>query len=242
LTPTGSPSILSRFFPTGIPYGVAFVVEYEPDSVWYESSLTIGAQSLKEVDTAYHCFDHPPTQIRDALTKLGVNCPEKEKDGMLNIIDSYTTQLGIAAPEGPRDSVLRRSLKISDWSIAFAQELKESRRSVDIRDHVHIDDNFSVLVRYNDEKSVVEWVRTRALPQTRAHEELWFIGLAIGIASDSFYRNLELVCDGIFDFKSEEKQGQLEQYLRLRSMRGKAFDSSWQKLQVSEHGEVTFAQ
>jgi KaiC/GvpD/RAD55 family RecA-like ATPase len=220
---------------------VALLVEYEPDSIWYETSLTIAAQALKEeVKTEYHTFLRAPAQIRESLTKLGVNLAEKERDEMLTVIDSYTAQIGIGAPEGPKESVVRRTLKISDWSIAVGQDMKRVRDVGEIEEHLHIDDSLSVLLQYNDEKSVVDWVRTRALPQTRSHKELWFLSLATRIASESFYRQLELLCDGILDFKSEEKEGELAHYLRLRAMRGKPFDSRWRKLQVSQHGEVTF--
>jgi hypothetical protein len=43
---------------------------------------------------------------------------EKEKDGVLEVIDSYTTQIGVGVPEAAQDF---RRLKISDRSIAFAQ-------------------------------------------------------------------------------------------------------------------------
>lgn len=222
---------------------MAFLVEYEPDSIWYETSLTIAAHGLREVKTEYHTFDHAPTQIRESLAKLGVNVGEKERDGMLSVVDSYTAQIGISAPEGPKDSVIRQSLRIADWSLAVAQDMKgTARMELEHEEHLHIDDSFSVLLRYNEEKSIVDWVRTRGLPQNRINKELWFLPLATRIASDSFYRQLELVCDGILDFKSEEEEGQLAHYLRIRGMRGKSFDSRWRKLQVSERGEVTFVE
>lgn len=239
MTPPESNSILKRLFPSGTSYGAVFLVEYDPDSIWYETSLTIAAQGLEEVKTDFHTFDHAPSQIRESLTRLGVNVTEKERDGMLNVVDSYTTQIGISAPEGPKDSVIQQSLRIADWSIATVQDMKDTAHLEHVEEHLHIDDNFSVLLRYNEEKSIVDWVRTRGLPQSRSHKELWFLSLATRIASDSFYRQFELVCDGILDFKNEEEQGQLAHYLRVRAMRGKSFDSRWRKLQVSDRGEVT---
>ena len=251
VTPTES-SILNRLFPSGIPYGVGLLVEYAPDSLWYETSLTIAAQALKQVETEYHTFDHPPGHIREALTKLGADVAEKEKDGALYIVDSYTTQLGIGVPEGPSESVIRRSLKIADWSIAFAHDMKAAtqlknadRINVDtpMHEHVHIDDNLSALLRYNDERSIIEWVRTRALPDARNRKQLNFLGVPTGIAADFFYKQLELACDGILDFKSEEREGQLQHYVRVRTLRGKSVDSRWQGIRIlANNGEVTFIQ
>ncbi len=40
------------------------------------------------------------------------------------------------------------------------------------------------------------------------------------------------------DFKTEEKEGKMENSLRIRVMRGKRFDSRWHQLQLHDNGEV----
>lgn len=231
-----SASILEQFFPGAIPYGMTFLVEYAPDSIWYETSLTMAAQTSEAVETHYHTFDHAPSNVKEALTRQGVNVEEREKKDTLRVLDSYTPQIGIGLSEVPKDEAFRLGLKISDWSIASVRLMKDTTQR--LHEHVHIDDDVSVFLRYNDERSVVEWVRTRALPDARNRKQLWFLAVPTGIASDSFYKQLELVCDGIIDFKRDEKAGEIKHSVRIRTVRGRKHDLRWHRLELEESGGV----
>jgi KaiC/GvpD/RAD55 family RecA-like ATPase len=104
---------------------------------------------------------------------------------------------------------------------------------------LHIDDNASVFLQYNDERTFVDVWRTRNLPQTRAAEAICLYALVAGIGSSAFYRQLESLSDGIVDFKSPEAGGQVEHLMRVRTMRGKTYDSRWRHLRLMENGAVT---
>lgn len=216
------------------------LVEFEPRSIWYEASLTIAAQALRNgVRTSYHTFQHIPNEIRKALTRLGLNAKELEEASLLHITDSYTIQTGIGVPETP-DIVETHSLKLSDWSISDAKALKSGIPDEDKRG-MHIDDNISVLLQYNQEREFIDYYRTRLIPYFRAYERLVFHSILTGAASDSFYRKLESLCDGIIEFRSEERGGQIGQYVRVSAMRGRSHDSRWRQLLLLENGEVALA-
>ena len=94
----------------------------------------------------------------------------------------------------------------------------------------------------NDEKTFVKFWRLGPLPYgIRARECPHFLGFVKGLASDAFYTQFESVCDGIIDLKAQEEGGQVEQYIRIRMLRGKTFDSRWHRIQLSSTGEVEFA-
>lgn len=228
-------AVLRHSIPVGIEYGANLLVEFTPDSIWYETSFTIAAGALREgLKTQYHTFQRSPDEVRENLTKLDLNVKKLEEDGILRILDSYTTQLGLrGADETGR-------LKLSDISISQSQTLKAGYAE-DQKGWLHIDDNLSVFNRYNSENTIVDWVRTRAIPDTKASGGLWIYSLLTGVASDSFYRQCESLSDGIIDFESKEREGRMEQLVRVRLLRGKPFDSRWRKIRLLETGEVAMS-
>jgi hypothetical protein len=93
-------AILKRPIPSGFEYGAMLLVEFEPHSPWYEAAFTISTQALRDgLRTDYHSFQHPPNDVRQALSRMGVNVRKMEESGMLTIIDSYTIQTGSGVPE-----------------------------------------------------------------------------------------------------------------------------------------------
>ena len=245
---TGLPDILevpllSEMMPEGFVYGRNYLVEFDPHSLWYEASLTIASHSLKRgVRTDYHTFTHIPSEIRDALTRLGLNVKKLEDNGTLRIVDSFTFTT-LLQREKPAKSTLiqtmEKSLSLKDWERDDAELLKEAAPEGEKR-RLHIDDDTSTIVSYNDEKSFIDHWRTNAIPSARIFEWSMLHSTVTGAHSENFYRQFESLCDGIIDFKSREGNETIEQYARIRTMRGKAQDSRWRRLQLMDNGEVTF--
>jgi len=226
----------------GFEYSQLLLVVYEPDSLWYDTSLTIAAQAVKNgIRVEYHSYEHVPGKIREVLKALGLDVKKLEDEDRLRILDSYTIQTGLGAPEKPSKSkVPTQPLKLSDSSIEFTQQLKAGIREAD-KKWLHIDDNWGVMLQYNDEKTILNFSRTRMPLWVNARETTFIIALMTGIASEAFYKQYAAVYDGIIDFKSEEENGQIEHFFRLRLMRGKKYDSRWHMLKILDNGEVRLA-
>jgi KaiC/GvpD/RAD55 family RecA-like ATPase len=60
-----------------------------------------------------------------------------------------------------------------------------------------------------------------------------------GTVSENFRAQFETINDGIIDFKRQDREGEVEQLIRVRRIRGKKFESRWQRLNISETNEVT---
>ena len=234
--------ILSRIAPGGFKYGQLLLVFYEPDSVWYETSLTIAAQALKDdLRIEYHTYEHIPSEVRSSLANLGLDVKKLEEDDRLRIHDSYTGQTGLGLAEIPfRSKVPVQPLKVTDSSIEFAQHMKAGIPESDKR-LLHIDDNTSILLQYNDEKTVANFLRTRMIPWARARDTTYLISGPSGVASNAFIRAQASYYDGIIDIKSEEKEGEIQHYIRIRILRGQSCDSRWRRLNVLGNGEVTLS-
>jgi KaiC/GvpD/RAD55 family RecA-like ATPase len=238
--------ILKQMVPGGLTYGGHYVVEYDPDSPWYETSLTITAEALSQgIRTEYHVFTHPPEFIRQDLARLGLNAKQLEEEDSLRILDTYDVMTGLAAPEKP-EAMARKGREpfethhefdLVHWSGKVEALIKQGMVDEEKR-WLHLDDNTSILNHYSDEKLMIDVWRTRFLPYARVRELAMIHSFVTGIASETFYRNFEALCDGIFDMRSLEEQGSIQHYARARTMRGTVSDTRWRRLQLSNNGRV----
>ncbi len=235
--------ILSDLVPGGFRYGLNLVVEFEPHSLWYETSLTIAAHALRNgARTDYHTFQHIPVEVLEALSRFGLDVKKLEEKGTFRLLDTYTATIGIGVPGKPkigRKPYQTQFPVLTKWNISAAQDMKspsgvpepEKRR-------LHIDDNTSILLRYNSEKQMADAWRTRFVPLARVREDIMIHSLVAGAYSERFYKQFELLCDGIVDFRTEEVGGKMEHAVRIRAMRGRTYDSSWKRLQLMDNCEV----
>src|SRR5437660_12418378 len=93
-------AILEDLVPNGIRFGASYLVEFGPDSPWYETSLTIAATALTNgARTEYHTYMHAPHEVRDSLTKLGLNVSEQEQKNHLRILETYNVTTGMPHPQ-----------------------------------------------------------------------------------------------------------------------------------------------
>jgi len=235
--------LLKTAVPDGIKYSTYVIVEFDPQSVWYDTSFTLAAQALRSnIRTDYHTFLKRPEEVEERLAQLGVDVRALEKEDILRVIDSYTIQTGIGTPVKPKgsDQFLTDSVKISDWSIPTAKQIKDGWAEPE-KFRLHLDDNTSVLMRYNSENDFIDYWRTRMIRgYARTRGCILINAFATGVHNEQFYRQLESLCDGIIELKTREQDDDLLQLLRAKAFQGMNYDSRWQQLRVTD-GEVTMA-
>jgi len=234
--------ILGEMAPGGLTYGKNYLVEFDPHSLWYEASLTIAADSVRHgTRTDYHTFAHIPSDVKEALRRLGVNEKRLEDESTLRIVDSYSVTALLRPPEVIGGSSLVRSmegsLNLKDWANRNVDLVRADIPEIE-KKRLHIDDNTSVLLSYNDEKTFIDHWRTNALSFARIFDLCIFHSAVTGTYSENFYRQFESLCDGVIEFKSREENETIEQYVRIKATRGRPHDSRWRRLRLLDNGEV----
>jgi len=61
------------------------------------------------------------------------------------------------------------------------------------------------------------------------------------VASESFYKQFESLCDAIIDFQSRQIGDSIEHRVRASAVRGRPYDPRWRRLKSLDKGEVTLA-
>ncbi len=229
-------TLISGIPPESFRYGTVVLLEFEPHSPWYETSITLAGNALAaHARTDYHTFQHVPGDVEESLTRLGVDVPKARAGQLFRLIDSYSPHTGIVTPvHHPPYEFASQSLRISDWKKGTGGVLSESAE----RHLVHIDENDSVLLDENPEREVIDFFRTRAFEAARKRDFLFVHAFMTGVHSGAFYRQFESLADAVIDLRSREFEGHLEHLLRVRTIRGIAADSRWRLLTVTPRGEV----
>ena len=219
-------------------FGTIVLVEFQPNSLWFEAALTIVGEALRAgVRVDFHTFQHPPDDARRGLEAEQIDASACERAGQLRIIDSYSVQTGLHLPGTVEPyGFASRSLRIGDWKAATPQVLDAPAE----RRILHLDENSSVLVDSNSEEEVMDFLRTRAYEGARRNELLFVHSLVAGVHSERFYRGFETMADTVVDFRAAEESGHLVQQVRARTVRGRTVDSRWRTIAVRPDGRVAF--
>ncbi len=218
-----------------IPPGSNFLVEYDPSSQWYNASVTMGAGWIKTGGKlGYGAYAQSPSNVRTQLDRVGLNTKDLEENDKLRIFDYYTLTLGLASKE----RIAANSLKVSELSINISKGMKEDRLWQDAY-VLRIPDSFSVLARFNDEKSWVEYLLTRFLASSAMWKCTTIVGVMRGVHSEWAYKQLEGAVEGVIDFKLEETGEGRRDVMAIRTARNVGFDRRWHQLKIGENFEVT---
>jgi KaiC/GvpD/RAD55 family RecA-like ATPase len=180
----------------------------------------------------YTAIGQSPAKVRSRLKRHNVIAEQLEKDDKLAIFDAYSATLGKKSVE----TYNAESLKVQDLSIVFSQVIMKLQHEPE---SLRIIDNGSVLARYNDEKSFVEFVISRVMPVAPAIESTALIGIISGLHSEWVYKNIEASVDGIIDFRLDEAEEEVRDLVRIRTMHDVGYDKHWHQLKIAENFEIT---
>jgi len=226
-----------------IPPGTQLLVEYDAPSLWYNASITISAVWLKTGGkVSYSVLGRSPNELRSLLKRNGLDPKNLEGEqtltDKLQIWDFYTSTLGRKSKE----KWSFESPRIADLSLHFIKhelptEIRDSNLPPSAR--LTLCDNYSTLLRFNDEKSVLEYLLTRDIPAGRMNGSTSMTAFTTGVHSDWFYKQLEAAFDGIVDLKFDDNSDPPKNLMRIRSMQNVQHDARWHELRVGDNFEIT---
>jgi KaiC/GvpD/RAD55 family RecA-like ATPase len=136
-----------------------------------------------------------------------------------------------------------RSLKIADLSIEWLRASKHGWPAEDVIETwppraLAISESASLMMRFNDENTYLEWMISRGNPNERKARRIYLGGFARGVHSESFYKRLEEDCDGIIDLRVMERDDESKTLLRVRSLKGQPHDARWHEIKIKPNGEA----
>jgi KaiC/GvpD/RAD55 family RecA-like ATPase len=215
-----------------VPPGSNILVEFNPASQWLNASLTIAAGWVRTGGSiSYVTFSRPPDDVRSQLRQLGLDVEELERTDRLWITDAYSAAIG----QKSKEKFAVESLKVADLSIWIA---REAMADLPAPEFLIIQDNVSVLDRFNAERNWVEMYLTRPIPMSKVRQMTNLHGIIEGIHSAWAYKQLEVAVDGIIDFKLDESGEETRSMMRIRNMQNTSYEGRWHQLRTEENCEV----
>ena len=243
--------LLDKLVPDGIEAGT---VEYDPDSQWLAVATTIGAKYLQTGGRAgFVSVMRPPEAVKKSLTKLGIDVPAAIAERRLTVDDWYTATLtgGRITSEEKGGQLLEpieggtrpRSIKVADLSVEWLRLSKQGPLPYDVVETwppggLTIFDSLTEVTRFNDENSYLEYAITRGWANERKAKRIRIGGAARGVQAESFYKRLEGASDGIMDLRVMERNDEIKNFLRLRSLKGQPHDTKWHEIEIKPTGEA----
>ena len=230
------------------------MVEYDPESQWLSFAATLTARYVMgSFKACYAASVRSREDVRSVLSGLGLDVSKAEDDGLLRVDDWYSASLSLergasksrfyeVIGEGADSYVKVSSLKVSDLSVEWLRLLKDGHPYIVENwppGHVIVLESVSPMLRFNEEKTFLDWIESRVNPYERSKNRIELQGVIRGVHSESFYKRMEGASDGVIEVKLMERGEEVKNMLRVRSMKGQPHDSRWHEITIKRNGEAT---
>lgn len=245
--------ILTQLVPNGIKPGTLFLVEFDPESQWLAVAATVTAGYLHAGGrVGYEAQLRSPETVKENLFALGVDVSAVTSERRFTLDDWYSATLTGGRLEEGGPSVIEpieggfrvRSLKVADLSVQWLKDVKQGFQPWDIVETwppgaLAVLESMSQTLRFNEEKPYLEYLISRLIPNERRAKRIDLAGVLRGVHTESFYKQLESAVDGVIDLRVMERNEEVKNFLRVRSLKGQPHDARWHEIQIKRNGEAT---
>ena len=210
--------------------GQVLVFMFDADSQWLMLVLNMVAGMLRRgTEVLYIATSKPLPDIRDNFRKLGLDTSSFEADERLVLSDAFTFKTGHESTEKYHFP----SLNVADISLISSKSLDQWAPGT-----VRLFENVSEVVEASDEKSFLKFYRTW-ISRFVSKGRIVIDGFVRGVHSDALYTSVMASADGVFELRTEELDGKMENTLRVRAFKGTPVDTSKHILRLAEDLSVT---
>jgi len=218
--------IIGQLLNRPVKAGQVLVFVFDADSQWLMLILNLVAEILqKGTEVLYISTSRQLSDIRDNFRKYGLDTLPFETDERLVLSDAFTFKTG----RQPTEKYYFPSLNIADISLISSKSLDQWAPG-----SVRLFENVSEVVEASDEKSFLKFYRTW-ISRFVTRGRIVIDGFVRGIHSDALYTSVMAIADGVFELKTEEIDGQMENTLRVRVFKGAPVDTSKHILHFNEN-------
>ena len=210
--------------------GQVLVFVYDADSQWLMLILNMVAELLQRgTEVLYISTLRQLADIRVDFRRRGSDTSPFETDERLVLSDAFTFKTGRQSTEKYHFP----SLNIADISLISSKSLDQWAPG-----SVRLFDNVSEVVETSDEKSFLKFYRTW-ISRFVTRGRIVIDGFVRGVHSDSLYTSVMTSADGVFELRTEEIEGEVENTFRARAFKGAPVDTSKHILRVAEDLSVS---
>ena len=241
--------LIAHLIPNGIKRGSNIIVEYDPQSQWIAIATTIVAKWVQSKRQGiYVASMRPREDVLNDLVKLGIDVTASEGANLLRVDDYYSASLGLDTSASLQEEVEGKyarlaSYRVSDMSVEFLKYIKTQPAEVTRRmpGELEIIESFSIFLRYNDEKSFLDFLESRSFPFQRRIKRANLLGFVRGLHTEAFYRRLENAADGLIEIRVLEHNDEVKNFLRIQSLKGQPHDTHKHEIEIKPNGEAVLS-
>ena len=225
--------IISDILGSPMPRSRVLVGLYDASSSWLSLILTMAAGLLKAGNVVnVITLATPPSQIRSELTRAVPNLGELESANRFFLADWHTWMTGRKSQE----KVSMETLSLAKMSLDQSRFQRQLSPSYDFV----VADSASTILKYNDERAFMQWF-DRIVADVKLLKGIRLYGFLKKFHSEGLYTNIESIADGVIEFDYRERNGVLENAIRLKAIKGMAHPSDWRRLSITQDGSLAFS-
>ena len=198
---------------------------FDADSQWLMLILNMVAEMVRNgTEVLYISTSRQLSDVRENFLRYGFDTSPFETDERLVLSDAFTFKTGHQSTEKYHFP----SLSISDISLISSKSLDQWAPGT-----VRLFENVSEVAESSDEKTFLKFYRTW-ISRFVTKGRIVIDGFVRGVHSDALYTSVMASADGVFELRTEEIEGEIQNTLRARAFKGAPVDTSKHILRLAE--------